>query len=97
MLGEVLSCTSLREVKIKEDLRPESIIQLPLKASLDQPPSLSVESYVYPPNIMCPSQVLSQYMSLTISPSLQKWQEIAAYHQKFLSMESRQIQLNYTM
>jgi len=40
-------------------------------------------------------------LTLAISPSLQKWQETAAHHQKFfgtfLCIEYLQMQLNYEM
>ena len=84
MPKEVLSCTSLGESKISEDKRPTSI------ASLAQPPSLLVESYLYPPNITCSPGILhqhtllSQLASLCNQPDPRKWQETAAHHQKFL-------------
>jgi hypothetical protein len=44
---------------------------------------------------------VSADISLPISRNLQKWQETAAHHQKFfgvfLSMESQQMELNYTV
>jgi hypothetical protein len=100
MPGEVLSCASLREEKISKDSRPTSIAQLVVPSSQALSPSLSVESYLYLPNIMCPPHVLPQHMH-PISPSPWKQQETAAHYQKFfdvyLSMESQEMQLNYTM
>jgi hypothetical protein len=44
---------------------------------------------------------ISDNITLLISPSLLKWQETAALHQKFfgvfLFMESRQMELNYAL
>ena len=77
----------------------------------------SVESFLYPPNISCPSHALTQHGSCfstclvlawllpqyvhPMSQSPWKWQETAAYHQKFfgtlVSMESCQMQLTYEM
>lgn len=58
--GEALSSASLSKVKISENLRPTSTAQHCTASSVSKPssaPSLSVESYLYPPNIMCPPQV----------------------------------------
>ena len=50
-------------MKITEDLRPTSIAQLAVSASQAQPLSLSVESYLYLPNITCCPHVLPQHVS----------------------------------
>jgi hypothetical protein len=47
--AKVLDCASLRKAKISEDRRPTSVTQ----------PAVP-ESYLYPPNIMCPSSILLQ-------------------------------------
>ena len=83
MSREVLACASF-----SEDLRPTSIAQLAVPASQGQPPSLSVKSDLYPPNIMrylimgltlvCTS--VSADITLQISLSPQKQQETAAHH-----------------
>ena len=103
MSGEVLCCASLNEAKISKDARPRSTAKVALQGS----PFHSPVSSTYPPSKHHGSSmglasagesvlaklpmVLYQLTSLPISPSLQKWQEAAAQHQKvfgvFLSME----------
>ena len=67
---EVLSCASLREVKVSEDSRPTSV-----NSSLYQRAKLclgrSVESHLYPPNRTCPPRALPQHESCFRIPSAQ--------------------------
>jgi hypothetical protein len=83
--GEVLGCASLREAKISEDRRPTSIAQLTVPASqaLSLAPwspiyTLQTSSVLHRPflGVVLPQQVHP------ISPSLQKWEETAAHHQR---------------
>jgi hypothetical protein len=83
MPGEVLICATLRE-KISDDSRPTRVAQLALSASLPQTLSLSTESYLHPPNTMCPSWVLPDLTSLCQSAPVQRsCKKAQAHNQKF--------------
>jgi hypothetical protein len=55
------------KLKIKEDLRPTSVAQLALSASLAQPPPLSVESFLFSLQTSC---VLHKHLNLSQLTSL---------------------------
>jgi hypothetical protein len=77
------------EVKMRDPQALHSLLYKQAKLSL----SLLVKSYLYPPNIMFGS-CLRIWVCLS-------WQETTAHNQKFfgvfLTMESWQIQINYSM
>ena len=83
-----LNCSSLREVKISEDVRPTIVAQLAVPAN-QAVSNHSVESCLYPANILRPPRVLPQ-QEHPIGPL--KQQETAVHQQKFwgafLSIES---------
>jgi len=63
--GQVLSCGSLREAKISEDLRPTSIAQLAVPAG-----QVCLYGVCHSPNIRCPPRVSSPHVHLSQLTSL---------------------------
>jgi hypothetical protein len=68
--GEVLNCASQGSEDQRRHETNNSCIASSISTPSSQAPSLSVKSYLYPPNITCPPQVLPQHVSLSQLTSL---------------------------
>ena len=99
--GEVLGCASFREAKIREDSRPQVLHNwLYKQASV----TVCQVLLVCPPNIPRPPGILPQHvylLQMTLPCKLAQVQRSSippeVFFGVFLSMVSRQMQLNYAM
>ena len=90
--GDILSCASLSEAKIREDSSPATIAQLALPAGKPSPAPIMLLSPIHSPSkhhvsSMCLASAcasVSADITLPISPSPRKRQETAAHQQKVL-------------
>jgi hypothetical protein len=62
--GEVLCCAFFNEAEISQETRPRRFEKLGMQASQAQPPSLSVESYIYSLQTLC---VYGSYLTMCLS------------------------------